>query len=455
MKKFGLFILLLSSSWALAQQSYFTPEIKKFGVNHYKKRIHQSCRDLKERQDPILPRDVQKLSAETIRVVNVNFFKAFYENPKVRSAFEKDINAFKIDLSCQHQGNDCRARMLATAMYYYQQLRADIPGCAGYVQTPKESKNFNAACDTELRYRQRTLQGVQGEKYGTDGAQLYKKQLLSYKNNTTLELFNIILQKDKNNLHICNPVDKGEPYKFDLEMDVSGDYFSGIDPEFDPITTVSIECVEEKVSLLSEFLPTSFDENRATTGRDEVEPLRAKVESLLKDNTIIVTDVTVISSSSRAPFYTTIAGKKVLDPASDETNLRLAKERSEFAKKAIEELKAYSAFDKIKFDYRPQLSGPAFEPTDLNDRFVTRMTSGYLEKLEVLHKKFKKDFEEVALVPVGTDLLDSNKYMNLFQAKFKPFQGFRLSAQGFRKEDMKCRPTGASGDKKPEKSAKQ
>lgn len=422
MRAFYLFISVFWTLGALAQQSFFTPENKQAGFEYYKKRIYQGCSDPKEKQDPVSAEEMKKLVNESMNIVQTNFLKAFSENPKVAAAFRKDLSDLSRDMICQKEGNDCRAKLMGLSIYYYQQFRADIPG------------------ELEQKFRQSSLQGVHTRSYGAPGAGTYKKALIEAKNRTTMQLFSKIMHKDRTNLHICNNVQSGLVHKYALEMDEPGNYWVGLDPAYDPDKNIPKECVDEKVTLLSEFIPSCFDEGRSKVGLDEVEPVKKRIAEFLKTSpNIIATDVIVTSSSAKTPFYTVINGKKVIDPKSDQRNLSLATDRAMFVKKVLTEIKASnSKFEKLNFVSRAELAGPDFSPMDLNERFVTRMTPGYIDRIDSLFKKNQKIFEEQALIKSSEILMDEKKFVNLFQAKFKPFQGFKIHISGFKKDEMKC-----------------
>ena len=196
-------------------------------------------------------------------------------------------------------------------------------------------------------------------------------------------------------------------------------------------------CVEEKHLLAGEMLLLGFDSGRSTVGEDQIEPIKTKLTTFLSSpEGQYVTDIEVVSNSSKTPFYKTVNGKKVLDPDSNVKNLSLAKERASFAEKVLASLKA--SHPKINFVIKGELAGPEFQPMDLNDRFVTRMTPSYGEKLESLYQKHKSAFNDVAFVKSSFDLMDETKYVNFYQAKFKPFHGLRYVIRGYKKELLKC-----------------
>lgn len=432
MKTFYLFTLLLWGTSSFAESFYFSQENKKLGLAFYKKQIYEGCTSPKKIMDPISLDEMKKKSIQVLKYVNEDFSKAFTENPLVKVALIKDLDALTRDSNCQRPGNDCRARLLGLSMFYFQRLRPDISGCQKY--TPGSSPH-SEQCEIELKFRTKNLKTVP-KNYGAYGIGTYKEELKVTKNNTIRRIFNEVMYKDKVNLHVC---EDDSNYKYAMNINDSGEYLEGLDPENDPNRQVPIECKEDKDSLAQFFIPTDF-ENRTTVGEDQVMPLKNKIQEFLKMNSeLIVTEIQIVASSSKTPFYLIQNGKKLIDPKSREKNLTLAQERAFFAKKVLSKLKASdSQFAKINLDFKAALSGPEFEPINLNERFVTRMTPGYLERIEALYEKHKKEFQDKALKSSAMDLLDEKQFTNLYQAKFKPFQGYRLSFWGYKKEAMKC-----------------
>lgn len=454
MKAFYLFLFM--SSVAFAQQEYFTEANKKSGLEHYQERIYRGCADLKKIQDPVSVEEINKIVNGARKTVEQNFSRSLDENPKVKAEFNKDLDAIAKDPVCQQEGNNCRAKLLSLSIYYYQQFRPDVPECQGYIKTPPMTKGYSSQCEVELKYRQSSLNGVTSG-YGMQGPGSYKKELIATKNNTTIRLFNIIMHKDKTNLHICNGVQSGVVHQYALDLNDPGDYWVGLDPHYNPAKNIPKECVEEKVSLHSEFVPTNFDEGRNTVGRDQVEPIKTKILAFIKGNPgMILTDVVVTSSSSKTPFNITIAGKKMIDPNSNAKNLSLAKERALFAENVLTEIKESSSqLSHVNFLTAFELAGPDFDSMDLNDRFVTRMTPGYLERLDALFQRYKKLYEEQAYKTSAQDLMNEKEFVNLYQAKYKPFQGFRIHIKGYKKEDMKCLDPDDVGTPADPKNSKQ
>ncbi len=433
---------LLWASNVFAQQEYFTPENKRDGLAYYKKQFYKTCTRLKPKQDPVPPEEIRRLAAEVTGLVGRSYRQAFAENPKVRAALERDLAEVAASDACQREANDCRARLAGLAMFYVERFRPDVPGCEGYVAVPASAAGHKEPCENELRYRKMVLQGVHGSNYGTAGPGMYKKQIVYLKNHVAYELFKLAFKKDKSNLHLCDAVPSGAAYHYGVDFKEPGSYYVGLDPDFDVQAQLPPECEAEKKNLLFEFLPAPFDGDRITVRPDEVAPVRALVAGFLAGSPDhLVTDVAVTVTTSRTPFTVTVDGRAVLDPKSDEKNLALASRRVLHVDRIFEELRtAHPQRASIAFRAKAELAGPAFRPMDLNDRFVTRMTPGYVEKIEALFRSSEREFRERALVTGPGDLLDEKKYVNLYQARFKPFHGYRVLVRGFRKDELRCVP---------------
>jgi hypothetical protein len=178
-----------------------------------------------------------------------------------------------------------------------------------------------------------------------------------------------------------------------------------------------------------EFLSTTIDKKRMTVGQDDVQPVKTKVLEFIKSHPELnVKKVSLTVSAARLPVYREIAGKKVLDPKGDRTNLSLAEARAAFLNQIFKD-----QVGKYKLLIDSQLSGPKLGPLDLNLRFVTAMTPGYEAKIISLFETHRKEFEEEALLKKSSLLLDQENYPTLFAAKFKPFQGFRIKIEAEKK----------------------
>lgn len=427
-----LFSLIFLSFAAKAQQEYFTPQVKAAGIDYFKKQIFAGCKSSNQYLEAMKPSELKKLKTQILEIVTNNFSQAFAENPEIKEGFVKDLNEIENDPACQRDLNQCRVRLMSLSMYYYQQFRADLPAC--------KADNTLPDCASETRFRKSSFEGVHSTHYGATGIGKYKQQLLEAKNQTTKKLFNLILRKNEREFYICYTSLRGDSYHYQLDMEEPGGYYANLEADYYPGKNLPKDCVDEKKVLHQEFIRTSIGDDRFKVGLDEAEPVRKSLTDFIKANSdIIISDIDVSANVAQIPSYVSLNGKQVIDPKSNEKNLSAAKERAEFVQKIFEDLKkSYSYLEKVNLKASGALAGPDFHPTDLNERFVTHMTPDYLDRVNATFTKNKKMYNEVALMTTSEELTQESKFSNLFQAKYKPFQGYKVIVKGYRKDEMKC-----------------
>ena len=218
-------------------------------------------------------------------------------------------------------------------------------------------------------------------------------------------------------------------------------------PQASPIKDEKLEIILKKLTVdeLKSYLESIRSNN--------------KQQVLLNPN-MIITDISVSSNSSRTPYYKPgPSGKKVIDPDSDKRNLDLAEQRSLYAAKALNDLKNSNLeLAKVSFETKFALAGPEFVTKDLNNRFVTKDSPEYEKKVMEIYNENKDLLEKEALIKSPADLKDEKRFGNLYQVKYKPFQGFRINISGYKKETMKCGEKGGApskGNTTPSNSSKQ
>ncbi len=81
-----VFLFMFLCFGVSAQQEFFTTENKTEAIGYYKDRLYRGCSDLKEEQEPISPKEMKKIVALTLKVVEDQYSQAFEENPKVKNA---------------------------------------------------------------------------------------------------------------------------------------------------------------------------------------------------------------------------------------------------------------------------------------------------------------------------------------------------------------------------------
>jgi hypothetical protein len=450
-------------------EAYFSDENKSQMISYLQKKLIKGCES--PRQEMGALGDVElKYRVDSLKsLLEGRFSQSFAENPKIKEALLKDLDAIQKDPQCLQDGNDCRTRLVATSIYYYQHLRPDISGCKDYVSKANTQKGFDSLCEIEIKYRKENLSYYGKSNGGMDAKGTYTDQLVSEMNSITDKIQKDVLYvtlapptkkkpevKDMTRLYICEP---GSMYVYNHKINLYNQPIADLEPGK---ITVPVEkekpapCVEEKMILYSEFVPLNFDEGRSTVGAEQLDPVKAKILKFMTSNpNMVITDISVVSSSSKTPFHKLVGGKKMIDPESNQKNLALAQERANFAQKALDEIKASRAeLAKVKCETKPVLAGPDFVPTDLNNRFVTKMTPDYENKVKKMYEEFKDILNKDALIKSPEELLVEERFSNLYQVKYKPYQGFRINISGYKKESMKCGELGGTAKKDQSKNTK-
>jgi hypothetical protein len=450
-------------------EAYFSEENKSQMISHLQKKILKGCESPRQVMGALGDVEIKYRVDSLKSFVEGRFSQSFAENPKIKEALFKDLDAIQKDPQCLQEGNDCRARLVATSIYYYQHLRPDISGCKDYVSKANTQKGYDSLCEIEIKYRKEDLSYHGKSNGGMDAKGTYTDQLVSEMNSITDKIQKDVLfvtltpptkkkpeVKDMTRLYIC---ETGSMYAYNHKINLYNQPIANLEPGKITVPTEKEKpapCVEEKMILYSEFVPLNFDEGRSTVGAEQLDPVKAKIQKFMSSNpNMVITDISVVSSSSKTPFHKLVGGKKVIDPESDQKNLALAQERAVFAQKALDEIKASRPeLSKVKCETKPVLAGPDFVPTDLNSRFVTKMTPDYENKVRQMYKEFQEILSKDALIKSPEELLREERFSNLYQVKYKPYQGFRINISGYKKESMKCTEIGGAVQKVPGKNIK-
>lgn len=464
MKWFSILSVLVSYSvYAQAPaprpeiSSYYTDATKNKVIPDLQETIMNGCTNFLEKLPAIDPNELSYRVDQIKDTLDDRFSKSFKENPKIREALHKDLDAIGADKKCLAEGNDCLTKLVATSIYYFQNLRPDLEGCKDYVKHEPMTKGYDNQCEIELKYRNQSMRHYGRANGGMDARGVYTDALIQRLNGTTRKIFRDVLHqtvasptkrkaeiKHNFNLNICDTVASGVVYQYPLRENFYSEPFANVElnkaPEVVVEKKVPAPCVEEKLTLYSEFVPLNFEEGRSEVGIDQIQPVKAKIKAFIDANpTMIITDVSVTSSSSKTPFHVSVGGKKVIDPNSDARNMSLAQERARFASQSLNELKASnSSLASVNFSAAAVLAGPDFTPKDLNNRFVTKQSKDYAKQVKEIYEELKDSMNSEALIKSEKELMDESRFSNLYQVKYKPFQGFRVSISGYKKELMKC-----------------
>lgn len=456
-------------------QNYYTDAGQKENVDYFQGLILKGCTAPLAKQ-PAIDKDEIAFDVDHVKsILEDKFSKSFNENPQIKGMMNKALDAIANDPSCAQSGNDCRTRLVATATYFMQPLRPNVPGCDGYVKydyTTKAAKQKRAEdngyikqCETEVLYRHQSLNGVGRANGGMDQRGVYQDILIQEQNKALMDIQQLVLletedkeykrkklvqlYKSRMNISVCGPVKQGTIYSYPLKIGLYKDAFGGLETNKpvtakkpDPVQNKKTDpCVEEIKVLHSEFVPMNFEEGSSTVKSSEIKPVKQKIEDFISSHgNIIITNIDVTSSSSKTPFYRTEGGKKVYDKGySDGKNLALAESRAGFAQSALDSIKSgHPELNEAKYSTAGAIHGPDFDKDDLSDRTVTSKDPQYKTQVEKLYAAYKEMLAQDAMVKSSSELLDTKRFTNLYEAKYKPYQGFKIVISGYSKETRKC-----------------
>ncbi len=449
-------------------QNYFTDESKKTEIANMQNNILKGCTTQLETIPSLQEDELDYYVRETKRILEERFSKSLIENPAIKSELWSSLDAIQADPKCYSAGNDCRERLLATAAYYYQNLRPNIPGCNRYVKYSPTAKNvLMSECEVELRLRNKVLENYGNANGGLNVAGAYTDTLIRQLNRTASDLSLLILHKntgdfkyekikdeqngkqvkriskimkDRKNVAICTDVVSGVGYTLNLRKNVYRELLSGVVPAKKGDKTPGL-CVEEISVQYSEFVPVNFDEGSAAlpqksseANKKDVDPVKAKIADFIGSHPDIqITNIDVTSSSSKTPFY---KPNKVFDKDySDKKNLELAQSRAEVAKRILTGMPGLA---KAKQTTAGAITGPEFDEKDLKLREFVPGSSDYKALVAKFYAENQKLLAEDAMIKSEQELLDKNRFANLYEAKYKPYQGFKVVISGFSKAKRKC-----------------
>jgi hypothetical protein len=193
------------------------------------------------------------------------------------------------------------------------------------------------------------------------------------------------------------------------------------------------EEVSEKI-IFKKFIPTAFGIRSRTIDRKDADAVIKEIKNFkLAEPLAKISRIDILTCTSDYNLPQTII------PNRKEEHVQLAKERNEMVQKALINAYPYAVVAESK------LCGPRFKTADLNDRFITKQSGPlFASKLNELHNsaEFTQSLKEEALIDDSATLVDA--YSSPFLAKYKPFQGIRLSIWGELKESKEAEKPKAS-----------
>ena len=443
-------------------QNYYTNTAQKENVNYFQDLILKGCTN-PLKQLPFIDQEEISFDVDFVKsTLHQKFSKSFTENPQIKTMMDKALDTIATDPTCAQEGNDCRTRLVATATYFMQPLRPNVPGCDDY----NPNKGTVRKCDAELSLRSKSLNNISRSNGGLDQRGNYKDILIQEQNNIlALIQFKVLgqtegkeykkkklvdLNKSLNNMAICGPVKSGVIYSYPLKVGFNNDLFAGLQtnkPVVEKKTTPppvvekkTEPCVEESKVLYSEFVPMNFKEGDSTVKNSEVKPVTLKIEDFIASHSnMIITNIDVTSSASKTPYYRT-ANRVYEKEYSDAKNLSLAKSRADFAQVALNSIKSqHTELTEAKYTTVSEINGPDFDKNDLDNRDINSSNnSNYKALVEKLYSENKDMLANEAMISSAKELLDTKRFTNLYDVKYKPYQGFKIVIKGYSKETKNC-----------------
>lgn len=514
MKAYAL-ILLATSSLSAFGQNTISPEDLAQKIDNYVGDVYWGCPGTdgpnpKERivRDPVSKEEMDVRVDYAKSVFDKYYQDTFSKSPDLKKKIFEDLEAIGNDKECQKEGNDCRATFVATAKAYIDYIRPNLPAChkfeftnlseaeqnrikseismSGMNYAHRGSLSENTRCKLEQDYKDKPYKLMPIDHPGSR----YNEKLVDLANQAAVDIAENMLKaqagwktekikdengktikidvevKDYQNALVCDRTG----YSMRIKAYEHGNYWSSASVSSGKKQVVVAEpkeCIEEKITLMEEFVPTNFEEGRSEVGQDQTEPVKQKILDFINsDSNLVVTDVTVVASSSKTPFSKYVDGKKIIDPDSNVRNLKLAQERADFASKIFDQMKSSSeTLSKIKFEIKPLLSGPEFDPADSTLKLskntgaaLTTFSKGAQDQFNKNQlSKSQEDIDKMSEVEKASyqmfkkqadPLTKPTDYPTLYHAKFKPYQGFQIKVSGYKKSMMKCSDSKDSKSKK-------
>jgi hypothetical protein len=258
------------------------------------------------------------------------------------------------------------------------------------------------------------------------------------------------VSKDSTKIPICGEVESGVIYSYPLRVNLNREAFAGFDSSKKPEVAKSEpkECVEEITVLHEEFVPMNFAEGVATAGNDQVKKVKQRVEDYVsRSGGVKITDVEVVSSSSKTPYRKSVGGKLVFEKEySDAKNLELANRRAGFANSSLASvIQAQPELKDAKYSASGAINGPDYSEADAALKNITNKDPDYKAKVEAFYQENKEMLLKDSMIKSSAELMDAERFTNLYDVKYKPYQGFKITVKGFSKATRKCPDMATSG----------
>jgi hypothetical protein len=213
-------------------------------------------------------------------------------------------------------------------------------------------------------------------------------------------------------------------------------------------------CYTEQKILLTDFIRTDFDAGVTSLNISEENVLQQKLQEIVKmkqSDGFTITEVQLIGIASRA--WSSLPDAE----AAKDKNLVLAKAREDVAKKIVQNFTT----DKISYTTGHELAGPDYKKSsdlslinqEANDQNLQKLYNQLIADNGINHLDFVgiKSFEEFkSFVGEANQKAKTNSndkgVRNIYDAKYRPFQGFKVVIKGHKATQIPCKEFGDKKD---------
>jgi len=438
-------------------QHHLSPEGKEgFIGNFVYAFVNEMCEEYRSMESQNVPQ--QNKNEEAKKVLDLfdnNYVSAIKENPELAKAFKNDVKNWQDNENCS--GNaipSCRAKLVAIYSYYTKYLRPNLPECVN----KNKNKNKNQSIDQSINYCE-----IEKENWSKSLKSLSRPIGLPDVSGYLNKLNDIVIINDQiiKNLMLrdnssgtpmgwfhCNPKKKMDEEFLPIIINWEPSY-KGLSVKPVPVELNSTE-PKEKVVLTTPKGEPCKEEKKVSksanvfadfkTGESILQPAQTTaviegVRKLRKDNVnIIVTDIEILAVSSHSPYRGCEKSKEGPEECNYKRNLALANLRARSGMNAVvEAIRTDENFKNASISTGGKVSGPLYSKIDVGLK-SQKVTNELMEKMKA---SFPDMYKSDAILS-EEEMKDPKRIENMFDFKFKPFQGFKIIIKGFDTETYDC-----------------
>lgn len=463
-------------------------------VDHFDNAMCVEYRDLSNVQGP--PQQMRDEEAKQVtQLFEDSYGRALKENPELLKNFKADIEKWRSQENCSGNAiSACRAKLVAIYSYYTKYVRPSLDYCPASGDTMKV-----AHCSIEKDMWNKPLRGIVSNG-GLPGPDTYLKEIAERVKENDQWLKSYMLRDKKpadqkflkrlmksddsiqgrreirryvttlstDWLH-CEPrqnTERQNAADFLPQLLFVNPSYSGMSVKPVPVKVVPIDtpkkvelttpkgepCKEEQKVEKEANVFADFETGESILSQKQIDDVVAGVAKLRSENAnLTVTDIVIYAVSSNSPFGSC---KGAEDPESCNytKNLALANKRAESGQKAVgAALRKDVKLANASISFGGKVGGPAYSALD-DDLKRMKISA---ERISEMKARYESIYASEAIMD-DAQMSEPTKMKNMFDVKFKAFQGFKIVIKGFDSKIVDCadrKGVEASGKKTEEKSS--